>query len=160
MLEPQRQQLIHTYRDGLLHDTLPFWIDHCIDREHGGFLFSLDRDGSILGTDKPLWIHSRFVWLLSTLYVTVEPRPEWLELARHGIDFIQRHGFDEDGRMFFLVTRDGRPLRKRRYLFTEMFADKSGEFNGCHIRDSNHSGFPFLLGRRRTMMRRSLSSGV
>src|SRR5262249_51488828 len=27
-----------------------------------------------------------------------------------------------DGRMFFSVTRDGRPLRKRRYLFSEAFA--------------------------------------
>jgi N-acylglucosamine 2-epimerase len=24
--------------------------------------------------------------------------------------------------MFFTVTRDGRPLRKRRYVFSEMFA--------------------------------------
>jgi len=29
--------------------------------------------------------------------------------------------FDTDGRMFFLVTRDGRPLRKRRYIFSETF---------------------------------------
>ncbi|MCH8158020.1 MAG: AGE family epimerase/isomerase, partial [Nitrospinae bacterium] len=42
--------------------------------------------------------------------------------ARHGIDFLRKHGFDDDGRMFYAVTRDGRPLRKRRYLFTETFA--------------------------------------
>ena len=110
------------YRDGLLHDTLPFWINHAIDREYGGFLFSLDRDGSVLDTDKPIWIHGRFVWLLSTLYSTVEQRPEWLDLARHGLDFLRKHAFDSDGRMFFTVTRDGRPLRKRRYLFSESFA--------------------------------------
>ncbi len=116
------QQLIAVYRDGLLQDTLPFWIDHAVDREHGGFLFSLDRDGSVLDTDKPIWIHGRFVWLLSTLYTTVEQRPEWLDLARHGIEFLRKHAFDSDGRMFFTVTRDGRPLRKRRYLFSESFA--------------------------------------
>ncbi|MGH9161735.1 MAG: AGE family epimerase/isomerase, partial [Vicinamibacteraceae bacterium] len=33
-----------------------------------------------------------------------------------------RHCFDDDGRMFFAVARDGRPLRKRRYLFSEAFA--------------------------------------
>lgn len=32
-----------------------------------------------------------------------------------------RCGFDRDGRMFFAVTGDGHPLRKRRYLFTETF---------------------------------------
>lgn len=115
------KRLIPIYRDGLLNDTLPFWIDHCIDREYGGFLFALDRGGSVVSPDKFVWIHGRFVWLLSTLYSTVEPKAEWLELARHGLDFLRKYGFDQDGRMFFTLTRDGRPLRKRRYLFSELF---------------------------------------
>jgi N-acylglucosamine 2-epimerase len=110
------------YRGGLLSDTLPFWLKHGVDREHGGFLTCLDRDGTVVDTDKGLWQQGRFTWLLATLYDTVERRPEWLELARHGLDFIRRHGFDRDGRMFFSVTRDGRPLRRRRYVFTECFA--------------------------------------
>lgn len=51
----------------------------------------------------------------------VERRDVWLRLGRHGVDFLLQHGFDGDGRMFFDVTRDGRPLRKHRYLFTETF---------------------------------------
>src|SRR5690606_27210058 len=74
-----------------------------------------------LESDKGMWQHGRFTWLLSTLYADVEARPEWLELASHGIDFIRKHGFDSDGRAFFQVTRDGRPLVKRRYVFTETF---------------------------------------
>ena len=109
-------------RDGLLNDTLPFWMDHCVDREYGGFMTALDRDGSLLDTDKSMWQQGRFTWLLATLYNTVEHRPEWLELAKSGVEFIRRYGFDDDGRMFFIVTRDGRPLRKRRYVFTEAFA--------------------------------------
>jgi N-acylglucosamine 2-epimerase len=85
-------------------------------------MMCLDRDGTVIDTDKGMWQHGRFTWLLATLYNTVEQRAEWLELARHGIDFIRRHGFDDDGRMFFHVTRDGRPIRKRRYAFTETFA--------------------------------------
>ena len=115
-------ELIAVYRDGLLEDTLPFWTRHCVDREHGGFLFCLDRDGSVVDTDKGVWTHGRFIWLLSTLYNTVEPRDEWLELARHGVEFLRKHCFDTDGRMFFTVTREGAPLRKRRYVFTEAFA--------------------------------------
>ncbi len=117
----RRNALIRTYRDGLLDDTLPFWIRHAVDRERGGFLFCLDRDGTVVDTDKPVWIHGRFAWLLATLYAEVEPRAEWLDLARHGLDFLRRHAFDRDGRMFFLLDREGRPLRKRRYLFSECF---------------------------------------
>lgn len=122
MLTPARlTELSSTYRNGLLNDVLPFWMDHAIDREYGGYLHCLGPDGSVISTDKSLWIQGRFAWLLATLYHTVEKRPEWLEAARHGIEFIRRHGFDQDGRMFFWTTREGQPLRKSRYIFTETF---------------------------------------
>ncbi len=117
----QLEELQAVYRDGLLHDTLPFWLPESIDFEHGGFLLCRGRDGSLLDTDKGMWQHGRFTWLLSEMYSTVEARPEWLDAAAHGIDFMRRHGIDRDGRMFFQVTQDGRPLRKRRYVFTEAF---------------------------------------
>jgi len=121
-MTPQRMdELIACYRDGLLDDTLTFWMRHAVDRECGGFLVCLDRDGALLDTDKGMWAQARFTWLLATLVNTVERRDEWLDLAAHGVDFIRRHGFDDDGRMFFIVTRDGRPVRKRRYVFTETF---------------------------------------
>jgi len=112
---------IKIYRDGLLNDTIPFWIRYSIDKEYGGFLFSVDRDGSRLDTDKGMWQAGRFTWMLATLYNQVEKRQEWLDLAIHGIDFISKYGFDKDGRMFFHLTRDGKPIRKRRYIFTETF---------------------------------------
>ena len=123
LMTPARiDALLATYRDGLLNDVLPFWITHSVDREHGGFMFCLNQDGTPFDTDKGMWHQGRFTWLLSTLYTQVEPRPEWLALAKHGVDFIRRHGFDTDGRMFFHVTREGVPIRKRRYIFTETFA--------------------------------------
>jgi N-acylglucosamine 2-epimerase len=115
-------KLLATYRDGLLNDTVPFWIRHSIDRQFGGYMFSVDRDGRIVDTDKAIWLQGRFAWLLATLYNTVERRPEWLDLAKLGIDFLLKHGFDEDGRMFFHLTREGRPIRKRRYAYSESFA--------------------------------------
>ena len=121
MKDTRIDELIAVYRDDLLHDTLPFWIEHGVDERDGGFLLCLDRHGALLDDDKGIWQQARFTWLLATLAAAVEPRDEWVRLARHGVDFLTRHAFDDDGRMFFLVTRDGRPLRKRRYVFTEMF---------------------------------------
>ena len=34
---------IAIYRNSLLDDILPFWIDHAVDHEHGGFMFYPDR---------------------------------------------------------------------------------------------------------------------
>ena len=115
-------ELIRVYRDGLLKDIVPFWLRHGLDREHGGIMTCLDRDGSILDTDKGMWQQGRFAWTMANLYNTVEARPEWLEAARVTIDFLLQHGYDHDGRMFFHVTREGRPIRKRRQAFSDAFA--------------------------------------
>jgi len=125
MMNTERlKELRRTYRDGLLHDVLPFWIEHALDMEHGGFFTCLHRDGSVVDTDKSVWAQGRFCWVVGGLYNTVEPRDEWLALAKHGIDFIEKHGFDRagDGRMYFSLARDGQPVRKRRYNFSESFA--------------------------------------
>jgi N-acylglucosamine 2-epimerase len=123
MDDARRAELTATYRDGLLNDTLPFWIKHCVDREHGGFMMSLARDGKIVDTDKGVWQQGRFTWLLGELYNNVQPREEWLELAKLGAKFMDDHCFDPaDGRMWFHVTREGNPIRKRRYAFSECFA--------------------------------------
>ena len=117
------EKYLPVYRDGLLNDTLPFWIPRSVDQEHGGFMVARGRAGEVIDTDKGVWQQGRFTWLLGELYNNVQKRGEWLELAKHGIDFIQRKCFDaEDGRMWFHVTREGQPIRKRRYAFSESFA--------------------------------------
>ena len=111
------------YRDELLNDTLPFWINHCVDRDYGGFTMALGRDGTLVDTDKGVWQQARFTWLLGELFNNVERKEEWLSLALHGAEFLERCCFDAtDGRMWFHVTREGQPIRKRRYSFTESFA--------------------------------------
>ena len=119
---PELEKLAAFYKDHLLNDTVPFWFPKSIDEEYGGYLLMRDRDGSLLDDDKAVWIQGRAAWLLATLYNTVEQRPEWLSGAKAGIDFLLKHCFDSDGQMFFHVTRDGKPIRKRRYFFSETFA--------------------------------------
>lgn len=110
------------YKNQLLTDTIPFWFPKSIDKEYGGFLLMRDRDGSLLDDDKAVWIQGRATWLLATLHNTVEKRQEWLDGAKKGVDFLLNYCFDTDGQMFFHVTREGKPIRKRRYFFSETFA--------------------------------------
>lgn len=115
-------ELISTYRDGLLDDVVPFWLRHGLDADCGGYFTAVDRAGVVVDTDKSVWFQGRFAWLLAELCTHVEPREEWLTAARSGIEFLRAHCFDGSGRMHFLVTRNGRPLRQRRYVFSELFA--------------------------------------
>ena len=110
------------YRASLLEDTLPFWMPGIVDEEFGGYLSMRDRDGSLIDDDKSVWLQGRFAWMLATLCNTVEKKEEWLSAAKSGVEFLKAHCFDEDGQMFFLVTREGKPLRKRRYFYSEAFA--------------------------------------
>jgi N-acylglucosamine 2-epimerase len=114
-------ELCAYYRHCLLDDIIPFWLRYSLDYEYGGYLHCLDRKGGVFSTDKSMWIQCRELWLFSKLYNVLERRKEWLDAARNGFEFIMKYGFDVDGRMFYSVTRDGRPLRKRRYLYTEAF---------------------------------------
>ncbi|MBK8141618.1 MAG: AGE family epimerase/isomerase [Chitinophagaceae bacterium] len=109
------------YSNQLLTNTIPFWFPRSFDKECGGFLLMRDADGSLIDDDKAVWIQGRATWMLSTLYNTVEKKQEWLDGAKLGYDFLNKHCFDKDGQMFFHVTRDGRPIRKRRYFFSETF---------------------------------------
>ena len=110
------------YRDDLTEHILPFWLKHGLDHEHGGIYTCLDREGKLMDTTKSVWFQGRFAFIASFAYNQIERRPEWLEAARLTIEFIERHCFDSDGRMYFEVTEEGLPLRKRRYVFSETFA--------------------------------------
>lgn len=110
------------YRRDLLNDILPFWLEHGFDRENGGVYTCLDRDGNLMDSTKSVWFQGRCGFIYAFAYNNIERREEYLEFSRSCIDFIENHCIDTDGRMYFEVTADGRPLRKRRYVFSECFA--------------------------------------
>lgn len=122
-LPPDRLAALRAvYRDGLLQSVIPFWLRHGVDREQGGIMTCLDRAGAVVDTDKAVWLQGRAAWTFSTLYHTVEQRPEWREAARSCLNFLRSHCHASDGKLYFTITRDGRPLRMRRYVFSESFA--------------------------------------
>ncbi len=110
------------YREDLVQNIMPFWMEHGVDREHGGVYTCVDRDGTLMDTTKSVWFQGRFAYICAYAYNNIEQRAEWLDAAKSTIDFIEAHCFDTDRHMFFEVTADGTPLRKRRYVFSESFA--------------------------------------
>lgn len=111
------------YRSILLDNILPFWLRCGYDREYGGVLTCLDREGNVMDETKSVWFQGRCAWVYAFAYNNIKRDPAFLEFSRSCLDFIEKYCFDpQDGRMYFEVTRDGRPLRKRRYVFSECFA--------------------------------------
>lgn len=111
-----------TYKEDLTNDIMPFWLRHGWDREHGGVYTCVDRDGTLIDPTKSVWFQGRFAFTCCFAYNHVERNEEWLAAAKSTLDFIEAYCFDQDRRMYFEVTADGIPLRKRRYVFSESFA--------------------------------------
>lgn len=105
----------------LTNDILPFWLDNAIDHELGGIMTYLDKDGEIYSTDKSVWFQGRALWTFSKAYNFVDKNPKYLEAAKKIYEFLPKC-IDTDNRMFFLVSKDGSPIQKRRYYFSETFA--------------------------------------
>ncbi len=115
-------QLKEFYHSHLLDNVMQYWVNSdLIDKENGGFITSVDREGKSYNDDKSVWFQGRCLWTFSKLCNTYGVKEEWATAADKGAAFIKAHCIDTDGRMFFVVTKDGKPLRKRRYFFSESF---------------------------------------
>jgi N-acylglucosamine 2-epimerase len=123
--EPQPSQLHHLaqqYKTALLEDVLPFWETYSIDKEQGGYVTCLDRQGKVYDTDKFIWLQNRQVWVFSSFYQTIAPRPEWLKMAAHGANFLAQQGRDPEGNWYFALDRSGQPLVQPYNIFSDCFA--------------------------------------
>lgn len=126
MTEEQKKEYLKGWKDSYYKDLttniLPFWMTHGLDRVNGGVYTCVNRDGSLIDGTKSVWFQGRFGFIAAYAYNHIEKNPEWLAASKSCIDFIEQHCTDSDGRMYFEVTAEGKPLRKRRYVFSETFA--------------------------------------
>ena len=116
-----------------LERCISFWLGNGMDREHGGVYTCLDRSGRIYSTDKSVWMQGRCGWIFAWLCHLYGTKPEWLEASKSCLDFMEKYCInpEADGRMYFTVTADGKPLRQRRYYFSEAFyAIANAEYYG------------------------------
>lgn len=115
-------QWANSYKQDLEENILPFWLKYGLDTVNGGVYTCVNRDGSLMDTTKSVWFQGRFGFICAFAYNNIAQKEEWLAASKSCVEFIEKHCFDTDGRMYFEVTAEGKPLRKRRYVFSECFA--------------------------------------
>ncbi|EPD99250.1 AGE family epimerase/isomerase [Capnocytophaga sp. oral taxon 336] len=116
------KQLEKQYRDELLQNVIPFWLEKSQDKEYGGYFTCLDRQGNVFDTDKFIWLQGREVWLFAMLYNRVEKRQEWLDCAIQGAEFLKKYGHDGNLNWYFSLDRQGNPLVEPYNIFSYTFA--------------------------------------
>lgn len=116
------QQLKEQYHTSLFDDVVPWWEEHSIDTEHGGYHTRLERDGHVYSGDKDMWMTGREVWFFAHLYNTHRQEDRWRNYALHGLDFMRKHAMKADGTMYFRLDSLGNPLSDGLSIYTEVFA--------------------------------------
>ncbi len=116
------EKIKNLYKDKLLLNVIPFWLEKSQDKEYGGYFTCLDRKGNVFDTDKFIWLQGRQVWMFSMLYNNVEKRQEWLDCAIQGAEFLRKYGHDGNLNWYFSLMREGKPLVEPYNIFSYTFA--------------------------------------
>ena len=114
-LDPER------YRRHLATSLLPFWSEHSIDTEFGGFLHCLDRQGRVFDTAKVAAMQGRMIYGFTRGYEVLGDG-DYLDIASRGARFLADHMWDrEAGGWFHKVTRNGKPILSQKRLFDHAY---------------------------------------
>lgn len=125
----------HPAREHLERVVFPFWLQHGIDTEYGGFHTCFDNRGRTrVSDDKFTWSQGRFVWLLARAASLVErglltldgaDADQLVEWARAGAEFLRAHALRGDGTTAFALSRDGESAaadQPDRSVYADLFA--------------------------------------
>lgn len=110
-----------TLETWLFDATLPFWTEHGVDTEAGGFHERLDLDRKPVVVDgKRTMVQARQIYVFAQAAL-LGRCPDAATLARTGRDFLLAYCRHPDGGWRFRVTRDGRPMDDTRDLYAHAF---------------------------------------
>ncbi|MCE5251251.1 AGE family epimerase/isomerase [bacterium] len=104
------EELRGLYRYDLFDDFLPFHDKFVVDHEYGGFMVTVDRDGTRLSTEKRTWYLGRGIWVYSFLYNKVDKNQKFLDIASKAVDFTLKNKPKGESRFPEAYSREGKPL--------------------------------------------------
>lgn len=106
----------------LRENILPFWINHAIDSENGGFYGQISND---LVVDKQAprgaLLTSRILWTYAAAYRRYQ-NVAYLKMADWAYeDLLERFWDPQYGGLFWMVAVDGTPVRDRKQIYGQSF---------------------------------------
>ncbi len=113
------------YEEELFGNVVPFWEQHSIDAEYGGFFSCLDREGRVYDGVKQMWMQAREVYMFARLWNSPWRQDRWLEIARHGWEWIAARGRRAPSLYHLTLDRRGEPL--------EDTPENLADFTSCFV---------------------------
>ncbi len=104
------QKLSADYQQALLRQVVPFWLKHSRDEQCGGYFDLLTTTGQVIDGDKYVTLQAQQAYVFVRLYNTFDGRPDWLNHAQHGLNFLSRFAHDATLTSHAQLDRRGRPI--------------------------------------------------
>ncbi len=116
------QELRQKMESELLGDILPFWLNHAIDRERGGFIGQIANDLTIdAHAAKGLILNARILWTFSKAY-SVYRDPLYLSAAQRAYAYLTSLFADREfGGYYWMVDCDGQPTDTLKRIYAQAF---------------------------------------
>ncbi len=125
----------YTRDDGdrdLARRAYDYLTGHFLDKQHGGYFWELDANGSVLDDKKKIYGQAFCIYALTEYYRTFDESPA-LEQAVQVFDLIEAHASDRQcGGYFEVMSRDWRPCEDMRLSDKDMNEKKSMN-NHLHV---------------------------
>jgi mannobiose 2-epimerase len=104
-------------------NILPFWLEHAIDEQYGGFRGQIANDLTINPfAHKGLILNARILWTFSKAF-SVYGEEVYRQTARRAHDYITQHFWDaEFNGVYWLVDYLARPLETKKRIYGQAFA--------------------------------------
>jgi cellobiose epimerase len=104
-------------------NILPFWLEHAIDEQYGGFRGQIANDLTIDPfAPKGLILNARIVWTFSKAF-SVYGEEVYRQTARRAYDYITEHFWDTEFHgVYWLVDYLGRPVESKKRIYGQAFA--------------------------------------
>nr|WP_088103919.1 AGE family epimerase/isomerase [Halalkalibacter urbisdiaboli] len=106
----------------LKNNILPFWINHTVDEENGGFFGFVTNELDVnKQADKGCILNSRILWSYAKAYRTYGD-PQYLKMATHAYSFLKDSFLDDeyDG-VYWMVDYVGKPVEDRKHIYNQAF---------------------------------------
>ena len=118
------EQYLAEVQHHLLKELIPFWMTHGEDKEYGGFLTYLDKDGNATGeTLKTLICQARMIYTAASAHRAGLGDGYFLRSAKQGVEFLINHFWDaEKLGWYWTVERDGTPVNRSKLTYGQSFA--------------------------------------
>ena len=113
---------IRHVRDELETDILPFWLQHSVDSENGGFIGELSHDLAMSpDADKGLVLNARLLWTFSALAdFTKDER--CFKIADYAYQTLRNEFWDNQyGGGFWTLDKNGTPANKQKKTYGQSF---------------------------------------